>query len=230
MESDVATIVIRIGAAWLAGSLIGIERSYREKPAGFRTHSLVCLASALLMTVTTHQWQWIGNVPLETLRADPQRIAQGIMTGIGFLGAGAIFRERLIVRGLTTAASVWMTAALGILYGVGFYAPAILGTVLTLVTLIGLRVLEHRLPMQMHALHELRFAKDQVMHEDDVRALLAHHAFEVVNMSYRQTDAGRRFEYRMIIHTRETENLARLARTLSALPNVREFRISPAED
>jgi putative Mg2+ transporter-C (MgtC) family protein len=221
---------VRLLAAWAAGSIIGIERSFHAKPAGFRTHSLVCLASALLMIVTTHQWQWIGNVPMETLRADPQRIAQGIMTGIGFIGAGAIFRDRLVIRGLTTAASVWVTAALGILFGIGFYYPAVLATVITLVTLIGLRWVEGRMPMQIHALHELRFARDQAMHEDDVRALLQHHGFGIANISYRLDQEGRIFEYRMTIFTLDGKNLGRLAHTLSGLPNILEFRISPAED
>ena len=72
---------------------------YAADPAGFRTHSLVCLASALLMLVTVYQLHWMTEVPLDTIRADPTRMAQGIMTGIGFLGAGVIFKEGLTVRG-----------------------------------------------------------------------------------------------------------------------------------
>ena len=131
MTAETIAIAIRLGSALAAGSLIGLERTYHGRPAGFRTHALVCLASALLMLVTVYQWQWLGGAASheETFRTDPTRMAQGIMTGIGFLGAGVIFKEGLTVRGLTTAASIWITAALGILYGIGFYYPAIAGTI-----------------------------------------------------------------------------------------------------
>jgi putative Mg2+ transporter-C (MgtC) family protein len=221
---------LRLGAAWLAGCLIGFDRSYHEKPAGFRTHSLVCVASALLMLVTAWQWHWIGDIPMETLRADPQRMAQGIMTGIGFLGAGAIFRDRLAVRGLTTAASVWITAALGILYGAGMYYPAALGTAITLITLSLLHKLEHRFPLRVHAYHRLRFARDGVMSKDEICALLERHKFKVINMSYRLCDEGRAVEYRMTIRTGHEDNLESLAKELIATPRVSEFRLSPTGD
>jgi putative Mg2+ transporter-C (MgtC) family protein len=139
-------IAIHLGSALAVGSLIGLERSFHGRPAGFRTHALVCLASAVLMLVTVYQWQWIGRAPLDTVRTDPTRMAQGIMTGIGFLGAGVIFKEGLTVRGLTTAASIWITAALGILFGVGFYFPAVLAAALTLGTLSVFRIFDYRMP------------------------------------------------------------------------------------
>ena len=80
-------VVARIGAAVLIGGIIGLERSFRGRPAGFRTHALVCIASALLMLVTVYQGEWMTAVPTEAIRTDPTRMAEGIMTGIGFLGA-----------------------------------------------------------------------------------------------------------------------------------------------
>ena len=127
LTSHYLEITVHLASAWIAGSLIGLERSFHGRPAGFRTHALVCLASAVLMMITVYQSDWLTFALPDTIRADPQRMAQGIMTGIGFLGAGVIFKEGLSVRGLTTAASIWITAALGILYGVGFYYPALLG-------------------------------------------------------------------------------------------------------
>jgi putative Mg2+ transporter-C (MgtC) family protein len=146
LDGHYLVIAAHLGAAWLAGSLIGLERSFHGRPAGFRTHALVCLASALLMLVTTYQWSRLGQIPHDTVRTDPTRIAQGIMTGIGVLGAGVIFKEGLSVRGLTTAASIWITAAIGILYGVGFFYPAILATLATLGTLAVFRHIEARIP------------------------------------------------------------------------------------
>jgi putative Mg2+ transporter-C (MgtC) family protein len=230
MENLYLESALRLGAAWLAGSLIGLDRSYHEKPAGFRTHSLVCVASAVLMLVTAWQWQWIGDVPMETLRADPQRIAQGIMTGIGFLGAGAIFRDNLAVRGLTTAASVWMTASLGILYGAGMYYPAFLGTAITLITLTLLHKVENKFPLRVHAQHFLRFAKDDALSKDEVYALLQRHKFKVVQMSYHLADKGAAVEYRMTIRTSHEDNLESLAKELLTMPVVQEFQLAPTGD
>src|SRR4051812_34577207 len=111
MDHELIIVTTRIGAALLVGGLIGLERSFRGRPAGFRTHALVCVASALLMLVTVYQAEWMTAVSPEAIRTDPTRMAQGIMTGIGFLGAGVIFKEGLTVRGLTTSASIWVTAA-----------------------------------------------------------------------------------------------------------------------
>jgi putative Mg2+ transporter-C (MgtC) family protein len=132
-------ILVRVLAAVVVGALIGFERTFHGRPAGFRTHALVCVASSLLMLVTVYQNQWMTIVPLDAIRTDPTRMAQGIMTGIGFLGAGVIFKEGLTVRGLTTAASIWVTAAIGILLGIGFYFAATLGAAATVAILAAFR-------------------------------------------------------------------------------------------
>src|SRR5437660_2180459 len=148
MSHDDIVIIVRVAGALLIGGLIGFERTFHGRPAGFRTHALVCVASYLLMLVTVYQIQWMTVVPLDAIRSDPTRMAQGIMTGIGFLGAGVIFKEGLTVRGLTTAASIWVTAAIGILVGIGLYVPAAFGTAATLGVLASFRVIEMRLPSE----------------------------------------------------------------------------------
>ena len=95
MGGEWLKILTHLLVATMAGGMIGLERSYHGRPAGFRTHTLVCLASSLLMLVTMYQAKWFTGVPLETVRVDPTRMAQGVMTGIGFLGAGVIMREGL---------------------------------------------------------------------------------------------------------------------------------------
>ena len=232
MTAETIAIAIRLGSALAAGSLIGLERTYHGRPAGFRTHALVCLASALLMLVTVYQWQWLGGAASheETFRTDPTRMAQGIMTGIGFLGAGVIFKEGLTVRGLTTAASIWITAALGILYGIGFYYPAIAGTIATIGVLGAFRWVESRLPSHHFAHQFLRFPKNKVMPEAELRQLMHDHGFTISHMSYRQNDKGAVFEYRMVIGTVDQQNLARLATTLHKTKDILEFRISPTGD
>src|SRR6187431_1023759 len=179
MGHDELVIIGRLTGALVIGAMIGFERSFHGRPAGFRTHALVCLASALLMLVTVYQLHWMTEVPLDTIRADPTRMAQGIMTGIGFLGAGVIFKEGLTVRGLTTAASIWITAAIGILVGIGFWFAAIAGTLATLIVLALFRIIEARLPSEFYAHHTLRFARSQVMGEDEMRALIQKHGFTI---------------------------------------------------
>lgn len=228
--NDYWIIAIHLGGAMAAGAAIGLERSFHARPAGFRTHTLVCLASSLLMLVTFYQWKWLPGVPLDTVRTDPTRMAQGIMTGIGFLGAGVIFKEGLSVRGLTTAASIWVTAAIGVLFGVGFYFPAILATVLTLGTLSLFRWIEARMPSQFYAHHHLCFARQDAMQEEAVRAMLANYGFTVHNVSYRVNDDGKTFEYRMVLRTSDATRPAALSAHLRTLPQVKSFRISPTGD
>lgn len=229
MSDDTTTLLLYLGAAWLAGSLIGLERSFHGRPAGFRTHALVCAASALLMLLSTHQAQWLDpSLPMSSIRADPTRMSQGIMTGIGFLGAGVIFKEGLTVHGLTTAASIWMTSVLGILYGVGFLLPAVVATVATLLTLSLFRRVESLIPTELFADHELCYPIDAVEDENQVRALIARHGCKVKTMSYRLSKNGQLFHYSMVLQTHGHKNLARLAATLRQSQTIVEYRLTPS--
>jgi len=230
MNPEYLEITIAIGGALLAGSLIGLERAYHGRPAGFRTHALVCTSSAILMLVTAYQWMWLDGVPLETIRTDPTRMAQGIMTGIGFLGAGVIFKEGVTVRGLTTAASIWSTAAIGVLYGVGFYFPAVLSTVIVLGILALFRRLEDHIPSQLYAHTVLRFARAKVPSETELRRLLDEHGFSVRDISYALIAGGAEFEYRSVIVTRKMANMERLVERLRSMDDLLEFRLSPTGD
>lgn len=223
-------IALHLGSAMVAGGLIGLERSFHGRPAGFRTHTLVCLASSLLMLVTLYQGYWFdGGEAKGAVTMDPTRMAQGIMTGIGFLGAGVIFKEGLTVRGLTTAASIWITAAIGVLLGIGFYFPAALATVLTLVTLVLLHRVERIVPTHIYAQLNVRFDRQKAMPEADLRQLLKEHGFTIANLSYR-LEEGDAFEYRMMLRTMKMKHMAALARTLGTLKTVAQFRLSPTGD
>ncbi|EKE83665.1 MgtC/SapB family protein [Idiomarina xiamenensis] len=231
MTSDsIVSIALHLFSALIAGGLIGAERGFHGRPAGFRTHALVCLASTALMLLTYYQWQWLPNVPLETIRTDPTRMAQGIMTGIGFLGAGVIFKEGGSVRGLTTAASVWSTAALGILIGAGMYWVAAISTLFILGTLSLFRWIEARLPGQLYANYCVGFARDQVMSEAALRQLLQEQGFSVANMSYRIVADGELFEYAMVIRTDHQRQFAKLALSMQKLAQVKSFHIMPTGD
>lgn len=229
-NGDYLEMCWRLVAALAAGGIIGLERSYRGRAAGFRTHALVCIASSLLMLVTVFESHWIASIAAARIVIDPTRMAQGIMTGIGFLGAGVIVKEGLTVRGLTTAASIWITAAIGILTGIGFYFAAGLGTVLTLGTLSVFRWIEGKIPAEFYANFLVRFAREQVMPEAELRRLIAEHGFSVANMSYRIAGQGREFEYQMVLRTLHAANAQTFSARLVSEPSVTEFRIAPAGD
>jgi putative Mg2+ transporter-C (MgtC) family protein len=134
----------RLSLAAVLGGAIGFERELRDREAGLRTHLLVCLGSALFTIVSAYGFREFLTSGDQVIRADPTRIAAQIVTGIGFLGAGAIIRQGLTVRGLTTAATLWVSAAIGIAAGAGYYSGAVLGTVVTIVALWPLRIAAYR--------------------------------------------------------------------------------------
>lgn len=223
-------MTLRLLAALAVGGAIGLERSYHGRPAGFRTHALVCLSTSLLMLVTIYENRWFPGLTQGRVALDPTRMAQGIMTGIGFLGAGTIMKEGPTVRGLTTAASIWITAAIGVLIGIGFYYPALVATILTLGTLSVFRWVETRMPAQFYAHFTIRFRRSATMPEGPMREQLSQMGFTVANLNYRLDAAADFFEYRMVVRTSHMDNLRRLADALAALDSVREFRISPTGD
>ncbi len=223
-------IALRLIASLLIGGFIGLERSYHGRPAGFRTHSLVCLSTSLLMLVTVYETHWFPSLSQGRISLDPTRMAQGIMTGIGFLGAGTIMKDGLSVRGLTTAASIWITAAIGILIGIGFYVPAVIATLLTLGTLSVFRWIESRIPTQLYSQFVVRFVRDKAMPEAQMRRLLNDYGFTVANLNYRLDVEADFIEYQMIIRTTQADNASKLTQALNALDAVKEYRVSPTGD
>ena len=223
-------IALRLIASLVIGGLIGLERSYHGRPAGFRTHALVWPSTSLLMLVTGYETRWFPSVAQGRISLDPTRMAQGIMTGIGFLGAGTIMKEGLSVRGLTTAASIWITAAIGILVGIGFYYPALFASVLALGTLSVFRWIENRMPAQFYAQFVVRFARHQAMPEPEMRRLLTEHCFTIANLNYRLDVDSDSFEYQMVIRANRADNASKLADALKKVEAVKEFRLSPSGD
>jgi putative Mg2+ transporter-C (MgtC) family protein len=230
MERDYVVILEHLLVALAAGGLIGFERSYHGRPAGFRTHTLVCVASSALMLVTMYQSHWYPEAFAGRVALDPTRMAQGIMTGIGFLGAGVIFKEGLTVRGLTTAASIWITAAIGILAGIGFYFPLIVTTLLTLGTLSVFRWIEAKVPGEFYAHLLVRCARDGGMSEEELRRFLFDHGFSVANMNYAGRMEPPSFEYQMVIKSKDETRGRGLAEALGKSGKVMEFRMSPTGD
>jgi putative Mg2+ transporter-C (MgtC) family protein len=138
-------VLLRIVLAGVLGGAIGAEREIREREAGLRTHMLVAVGAALFTIVSAYAWRDFQFSAASGVTFDPTRIAAQVVTGIGFLGAGAIIRQGLSIRGLTTAASLWVVAAIGMASGAGYYSAAVITTVLVLVSLWPLRILAFRI-------------------------------------------------------------------------------------
>jgi putative Mg2+ transporter-C (MgtC) family protein len=224
--SDELQMALRLAVAMFAGALIGFERSFHGRPAGLRTHTLVSLASAMLMLVTVYQHKWFHGVA-ETVRIDPTRMAQGVMTGIGFLGAGVIIKDGASVRGLTTAASIWITSAIGILAGVGFFFPLAVCTAAALGALGLLRWLERWLPTFSYATHSVAFPLNAAMDEQGLRRFLGARGFSVDNVSCHFDQHRGTVEYEMTIRTKLKEGLVRLNDAWSQKQEATSFRITP---
>src|SRR6266446_5511984 len=200
MGHDDLVIIGRVMGALVIGALIGFERTFHGRPAGFRTHSLVCIASAILMIVTVYQNQWMTLLEHDAIRTDPTRMAQGIMTGIGFL------------------------------VGIGFWFAAVVGAVAALTVLALFRYIESQLPSEFYAHHMLRFARDHVIGEEEVHGLIHDHGFTIANLSSRLSEGGQQFEFRMTIKSRDRRNAEALSNYLRGRPEVIEFRITPTGD
>ena len=142
---DWPEVLLRLVLAGVFGGVLGLERELREREAGLRTHLLVSLGSALFTIVSAYGFREFLNSGESVVRADPTRIAAQIVTGIGFLGAGAIIRQGLSIRGLTTAATLWVVAAIGMAVGAGYYSAAAITTAVALVALWPLRQLAWRM-------------------------------------------------------------------------------------
>jgi putative Mg2+ transporter-C (MgtC) family protein len=218
-------LLLRPLAALVAGALVGLERSYHGRAAGLRTYALVCLGSALLVALAEELARGPGGG-----LGDSTRVIQGIVTGIGFLGAGVIVKEGFSVRGLTTAASVWVISAVGVVIGAGYYVLGAGATALTLALLSILRSVEDRLHSQSFVHCHLSFRRDQIDSEEWLRKLVADHGFSITDLSYRLDSRTETFEYKFVMWSALPDACGHLARTLLTVPKVVDFRISPSRD
>jgi putative Mg2+ transporter-C (MgtC) family protein len=227
MDDALIRVGTNLACALVAGALIGAERSYNGRAAGFRTNILVALAAAGAITMAQQpQFAAITNrVGFAYLDPIPQ-IAQGVMTGVGFLGGGVIFKEGVSVQGLTTAACVWAVAAVGLLFGVGMYGPGAILTALILAVLIGLRSVEGVLPHKVYALATFVFDRATAPDEQALGALLGAHDVKLYDVSYALRAQGTLFEYSANLVTTSETSLQRLPHRLNEITGLVEFTLS----
>ena len=203
---------IRLGLAVVLGGVIGLEREASDKPAGLRTNILICLGSTLMMILSIEVARHFA-----VTAADPGRIAQGVITGIGFLGAGTILHSRGGVTGLTTAATTWAVSGIGLALGAGFYALAAVTTLLILLVLWVLGKVAH--VKQPH--WAVRVVSDEAAGLEAARSLLEGEGVALAGWSYHRLRDGHSVVLQCTVTRGE---MTRLLSRLSAAPGIRSVK------
>jgi putative Mg2+ transporter-C (MgtC) family protein len=170
---EIIEVTLKLVLAIALGGLIGLEREASQKPAGFRTNILVCVGSAMMMTMAGLLIQAKGGTPDSMIR-----MAAGVVTGIGFLGAGTILHERGVIAGLTTASTIWLVAGLGLVIGAGYYVPALIFTALTIATLVLFRRVEESYLRKSQYKYYVKF-KERPYILSSLRKLALHHGIRL---------------------------------------------------
>lgn len=227
-----AFIALNLVGALLLGMLVGYERSYNGRAAGMRTYGLVCMASTALTVFVGHAALWYGgSAPL--LLTDPTRVVQGIVTGIGFLGAGVIMKDGMSISGLTTAASIWAASAIGVLLGVGFYAAALLLALLCMVSMSLLHRLELRLPGRSTLDVSLKFRPSHPPSYEELAGMAAARGYRLLRnslcISYADGSPVWRFSVIALDRSSSTSP-AQLAEEMAASEGVASFSIAPVRN
>jgi len=215
-------IVIKIVLSLILGGIIGLEREYHGRPAGLRTNILVCLGSTILiiasrsLPVAVEELGFEGNFVI-----DPARLAAGIITGIGFLGAGVILKTTDFIRGVTTAACVWFCAALGIIIGMGFYILAVASAGLALFVLIFLDRLGSVIyPVAYRKIKILTRLEHPLELTEKCKSILKKHKVLIQDIDYSQDNKNQELELTFYIRTHHREVGAGLTHVFGQLPEV----------
>ncbi len=216
-------IVIRLLLGAFVGGIIGFERELHGRGAGFRTQLIVCVAAVLIMITSQNYFFHLKDMD-PTLRIDPARLASGALIGIGFLGAGVIVKSGFAIRGLTTAASIWIVSAIGLAIGSGLYLEAIITTGITIIALVILRTVEKMVNKLVFRTVIVSSDVDNGT-EEDVSAILKDCGFHIHSIDYEKGLTG---EYRYIFHTntKRKEDTKNVFKKLNSLDDINSVKIS----
>ncbi len=229
MPVSLLDLLLRLGTSVLLGGAIGYEREMREQPAGLRTHFLVSLASATFMIVSTQFVFFQHYVSDGVVRADVGRIASNVVVGIGFLGGGAILHAGLRIKGLTTAASLWLVAAVGLASGAGMLLLALLATVITLFALVALKFAERNFKNVLHlriGIHTEGEFLTRAQMEQALRPLDA----EVTNLDYARDRIRNRSRINLEVRLPRRDLEEPMVKILEDLPSVRSLSVRRTVD
>ncbi len=212
--------IIRLFLGALLGGIIGFERQSHGRPAGFRTHLLVSLASVLIMIVSDDFYR-ASTLNPGIIRIDPARIAAGAITGIGFLGAGVIIKSGLTVQGLTTAACLWIVSTIGLAVGSGLYVPALTAFAITFFSLWSLRKLEVNIPRLRYKV--LILVTEPSLQEREILHLIKEAGADVANIDYEMDRTKMELTYHIAITYKEAAAVPRILEMARELPHIKRF-------
>lgn len=217
-------IAFNLVSSVVLGGIIGLERSARGRQAGMRTYAIVSLASACMMSAISQEASMMSI-------GDPaSRVIQGLLTGLGFLGGGVIMQNGMRISGLTTAASIWLTAGIGITCGLSMSGLGLFVTVAALAILAGLKYVEARMSKDSYATVAIKLPVDTAMGEAEVKELLRAEGLRTIETAFRR-DKAKCLEFEMSVLYTEHEAPNRLAKKLISMNGqIESFKISASPD
>lgn len=227
-------VFLNVVGALILGLIVGYERSYRGRAAGMRTYGMVCMAACALTVITGFPELWYGqHAPPLVSAIDPGRIIQGIVTGIGFLGAGVIMRDGMNISGLTTAASIWATAAIGVLVGVGLFGAAILLTVISAIFMMWGGKIEGLLPSKHAISVTIRFRHKLTLSEDAILSLMKDFGYEIARGSFSTCENDGRPEWKFVglsLGSKPGSPIINIGRAMSTIEEIESYNLSYARN
>jgi len=212
-------IVFRLVLGAVLGGIVGFERQVHGRQAGFRTQLLVCVASVLIMMVSEY-YHHLSYMNPSYVRVDPGRIAAGAITGIGFIGAGAILKMGITIQGLTTAACLWMVSAIGLAVGAGMYVAGVAACVLTLFSLLVLRVVERRMSRLVYKF--ITITADEKTGSDEIEALLKKQGAHLGKTDYEKDNSKGEIVYNITIALKHPVQMKPMLDELSSINGVKK--------
>ncbi len=215
-------ILIRLGLATLLGMIVGFERERQNQPAGLRTHAILAIGSCLAMTVSINlAVQFVPYVP----NGDPARLAAQVISGIGFLGAGAILRYGTNVKGLTTATSLWTVAIVGLAVGAGHYFSAAGTTLALIIVLVLLNILEKRAIQTFQIINVSVTARENPELIEQLNRIFVDLKKKVLSMGIESNPVHKDLTVNMVVKTRENDPMSDIRKAIEELPGVTHFKL-----
>lgn len=223
-------IFLNLLGSLLLGTFLGYERSYQGRAAGMRTYGLVCMASCALTVFSGYAHFWYGGHYTNTL-IDPTRVVQGVVTGLGFLGAGVIMKEGFTISGLSTAASIWMCSAIGVLIGVGFYLAGIILCLLSIASMTLIAKFEKNLPQKKVIFVTLKFEPEFVPNEAALRKIALSKGYVIGENGITVTMKDRSLEWNYLalsIPGKKVATVTEMSNELATYKGIIDFKIAPS--
>ncbi len=224
-------IILNLLGALILGTILGYERAYQGRAAGMRTYGIVCMASCALTVFAGYPKDWFGSHLSYFINSDPTRVIQGVITGVGFLGSAVIMKDGFSISGLSTAASIWTCCAIGILVGVGFYPAAIMLTMLSLLSMIGIAKVEQKLPQKRAIYVKINFKKGMVPSEVRLRTLAKEKGYDIPEegITVMMKDHHQEWSFMALSNpNKECASITSISSELEKYEAISSFQIAPS--